>query len=37
MSSGLDLIISFGSFILTVLIGFGIRICFRRGRDVGDA
>jgi hypothetical protein len=37
MSSELDLIISFGSFLLTVLIGLGIRIGFRRGRHIGDA
>jgi hypothetical protein len=36
MSSELDLIISFGSFFLTVFIGLAIRISFRRGRDVGD-
>lgn len=36
MSSGLDLIISFGSFFLTVFVGLGIRVGFRRGRDVGD-
>lgn len=37
MSAELDIIISLGSFVLTVFIGLGIRISFRRGRDVGDA
>lgn len=36
MSSGVDLFISFGSFLLTIVIALCIRICFRRGRDVGD-
>jgi hypothetical protein len=36
MSTEIDLIISFGSFLLTVVIGLGVRIGFRRGRDIGD-
>jgi hypothetical protein len=36
MSTEIDLIISFGSFLLTVFIGLGIRIGYRRGRDIGD-
>ena len=36
MPAELDLIISFGSLLLTVLIGLAIRFGFRRGRDVGD-
>jgi hypothetical protein len=36
MSSELDLIISVGSFLLTICVGLGIRIGFRRGRHIGD-
>jgi hypothetical protein len=36
MSSNLDIIISFGSLLLTVFVGLGIRIGFRRGRGIGD-
>jgi hypothetical protein len=37
MSFVTDAILSAGSLGLTVLIALGLRIGFRRGRDVGDA
>jgi hypothetical protein len=36
MSSDLDIIVSFGSLLLTVFVALGIRIGFRRGRGIGD-
>jgi hypothetical protein len=36
MSLGVDVILAFGSFGLTVLVALGLRIGFRRGRDLGD-
>jgi hypothetical protein len=36
MSFVTDVALSFGSLGVTVLLALGLRICFRRGRDVGE-
>lgn len=36
MSLMTDAVLSFGSLGLTLAVAFGLRIGFRRGRDIGD-
>lgn len=36
MSIVTDAVLSFGSLGLTLLVALGLRVGFRRGRDIGD-